>query len=141
MAMMRALVVEDEPANRDFFMRLIAQAGFDAQGAATGEEALRCARAIPDLTLVMVDLQLPDFAGLELVIELRALLPDTLLLVATMRDEPSLIAQAFENGCDVFLVKPHGFMELYKRLKGLPESREQLLGLIMDQYGPRPYMF
>lgn len=134
-----ALVVEDEPANQDFFMRLITQAGFSVQGAPTAAEALEAAKAQPELGLVAVDLQLPDMPGLELISELRALLPEALLVVLTMWDEPAMITEAFGNGCDVFLVKPHGFMELYQRLKGLPETRSELCRAIIDQYGLRPY--
>ncbi len=135
----RALVVEDEPANQDFLVRLIAQAGFDVQGADSGAAALRIAAETPDLALVATDLQLPDMHGIDLVGQLRALLPDSLLLVATMWDEPAMIADAFKRGCNVFLVKPHGFMELFRRLKEFPDSRADLDNLLIDQYGPRAY--
>jgi len=48
---------------------------------------------------------------------LRAEYPDSLLVMATMHDDRTLIDQAFVAGVDVFLVKPHGFMELYRRLQ------------------------
>lgn len=136
---MQALIIEDEPANQDFLVRLIAQAGFDVQGVQTGEAAIAYAREHPALDLVVTDLELPDMPGLDLAEQLRALLPEALLMVATMWDEPSMIERAFAIGCDVFLVKPHGFMELFKRLSGLPASRDQLTRLLIDQYGPRPY--
>jgi DNA-binding response OmpR family regulator len=139
MAVCCALVVEDEPANQDFLVRLITQAGFDVSGAHNGESALRIARELPNLQLVATDLELPDISGLDLVTQLRAFVPDALILVASMWDEPKMIATAFANGADVFLVKPHGFMELYKRLKGWPDSRTMLTRLLIDQYGPRPY--
>ena len=135
-----ALVVEDEPANQDFFVRLITQAGFSVQGAPTAAAALEVARTQPDLCLAAVDLQLPDMPGLDLIRELRGLLPEALLMVLTMWDEPAMITEAFGNGCDVFLVKPHGFMELYQRLKGLPDTRDELCRVIIDQYGLRPYV-
>ncbi len=134
-----ALVIEDEPANQDFFVRLFRQAGFEVCAATTGQEALALAHQMPDLMLVAVDLQLPDVPGLELVEQLRGLLPGALLLVTTMWDEPDMISRAFENGCDVFLVKPHGFMELFRRLRELPAGRDQLTRVVIDQYGLRPY--
>ncbi len=140
MAALCALVIEDEPANQDFLVRLITLAGFEVQGASTGEEALRIARETPQLTLVATDIQLPDISGLDLIAQLRDLLPEALLLVASMWDEPAMIARAFDSGCDVFLVKPHGFMDLYQRLKGLPDSRPQLCHVLIDQYGCRPYL-
>lgn len=139
MASLRALVIEDEPANQDFLVRLISMAGFEVQGAATGEEALRYARELSNLTLIATDLQLPDVTGMDLVVKLRELQPDALLLVATVWDEPSRINLAFASGCDIFLVKPHGFMALFQRLKTLPEGRDQLKRIIIDRYGLRPF--
>lgn len=135
----RALVVEDEPANQDFFVRLIAQAGFEVCGVASAAEALQMVQARPGLAVVAIDLQLPDMSGLELLAELRAQLPDALLMVATMWDEPAMIAEAFTAGCNVFLVKPHGFMTLYQHLKDLTTNRAALERVVIDQYGMRPY--
>jgi hypothetical protein len=59
--------------------------------------------------------------------------------MATMLDERSLMEQAFANGCNVFLVKPHGFMELFRRLQEIGPDPEQLNRMIIDQYGPRPF--
>lgn len=134
----RLLVVEDEPANRDFLIRLMTQAGFkQVIGARDGASAL-AAIAEAECAVVIVDIQLPDISGLELVRTLHEHNPSTVLVVASMWDEPRMIAQAFEAGCSVFMVKPHGFMELYKRLKTWP-AHEQLQNLLIDQYGPRPY--
>ncbi len=134
-----ALVVDDEPANRDFLERLLRQADFKVTGAATGAEALRAARAVPQLGLALIDMELPDATGLEIITTLRAENPEALLIMATMHDDRSLMAQAFKVGVDVFLVKPHGFMELYRRLKEVDSNMSALRRLIIDQYGPRPY--
>ena len=134
----KVLVVEDEPANRDFLMRLITQAGFDVIGARDGASALTAVQEAP-CVMVVLDIQLPDVSGLDLVRTLHADYPETVLVVASMWDEPRMIAEAFEAGCSVFLVKPHGFMELFKRMKTWRENPEALSNLLIDQYGPRPY--
>lgn len=134
-----ALVIDDEPANRDFVERLLQTAQFKVSGASTGAEGLRIARAIPELALALVDQQLPDATGLEIIMTLRAENPEALLVMATMHDDRALIDQAFAAGVDVFLVKPHGFMELYRRLQEVDSNTALLRSLIIDQYGPRPY--
>ncbi len=134
-----AVVVDDEPANRDFLERLLQQADFKVTGASTGAEALRAARAVPQLALALVDMELPDSTGLDVIKTLRAENAEALLIMATMHDDRSLISAAFKAGCDVFLVKPHGFMELYRRLKEVDSNTVALRRLIIDQYGPRPY--
>lgn len=133
-----ALVIDDEPANRDFLMRLLEQAKLKVRGASTAAEALQIIKEFKNLTLIVIDNKLPDMDGVELLCQLRPQYPNARLIMATMLDERALMAKAFDNGCDVFLVKPHGFMELFRRLQ-LPSSDENLKRLVIDQYGPRPY--
>jgi CheY-like chemotaxis protein len=136
-----AVVVDDEPANRDFLVRLLEQAKMKVHGASTGAEALQILKNVENLTLIVIDNKLPDVDGVELLCQLRPKYPAARMVMATMLDERSLMAKAFENGCDVFLVKPHGFMELFRRLQmpSLPGNEDNLKRLIIDQYGPRPY--
>ena len=134
-----ALVIDDEPANRDFLVRLLQTANFKVIGAESGAEGLKAVKSVPELALALVDQQLPDSSGLEVIQKLRADNPEALLIMATMHDDRPLIDQAFSIGIDVFLVKPHGFMELYRRLKEVDLDTSLLRRLIIDQYGPRPY--
>jgi DNA-binding response OmpR family regulator len=134
-----ALVLDDEPANRDFLERLLQTAGFKVTGAATGADGLRIARSFPELALALVDHELPDAKGLEIISKLREENPESLLVMATMHDDRTLIDEAFNVGADVFLVKPHGFMELYRRLQEIDSNTALLRQVVIDQYGPRPY--
>ncbi len=133
-----ALVVDDTPANRDFLERLLTQARFTVRSADCGQAALKSVKEGEKLTLAVVDMQLPDVNGLQLTVELRERYPDALIVIATMYDERSLMDRAFQKGCNVFLVKPHGFMELFKRLttNNLDDLCQQK-NLVIDQYGPR----
>ena len=140
MSKKQALIVEDTAANRMFFERLLMQAGFEVVGVETGQAALEQAEAMDNLHLAVLDMEIPDINGLELTVRLRKQYPDACIIIATMHDERSLMQSAFDKGCDVFLVKPHGFMELFKRLTtegsaGLHANRP----LIIDQFGPRPF--
>lgn len=136
----KALILEDTAANRMFFERLLSQAGFEIIAAETGQEAIEKLTGEDTLALAILDMEIPDITGLEMTDRLRKRYPDTCIVVATMHDERSLMQSAFDKGCDVFLVKPHGFMELFKRLTGggshgLHENRP----LVIDQYGPRKF--
>jgi DNA-binding response OmpR family regulator len=134
-----AVIVDDEPANRDFLERLMQMAGFKVSGASNRADALHAMRAVPELAMAIIDHELPDATGVELLSEIRAENPEALLIMATMHDHRELIDLAFEFGADVFLVKPHGFMELYRRLQEVDSDTSLLRRLVIDQYGPRPY--
>jgi len=140
-----AVVVDDEPANRDFLVRLLEQAKFTVEGAVSGKQTLEIAERLGEqVKLVMVDQVLPDIKGIELLRTLRKKLPDAKLVMATMHDELNMMREAFGAGCTAFLVKPHGFMELFKRVQNVTEDTDcldDLDGLIFDQLGPRPWRY
>jgi DNA-binding response OmpR family regulator len=134
-----ALVVDDEPANRDFLKRLLEQAAFTVTAADCSKSALASAHTADGLALVVIDWELPDTTGLVLLKSLRAEQPGLTLIMATMHDDRAKVSEAFAAGCDVYLVKPHGFMELYRRLREAEHDPTLLKQIIIDQYGPRPY--
>ncbi|MBZ0306573.1 MAG: response regulator [Anaerolineae bacterium] len=135
-----AVVVDDEPANRDFLERLIQQAKYQTRGASSGLEARDImAKLEYPPTVILIDSELPDVKGVDLVAEFRQKYPTTKLIMATMLDDREVIHKAFDNGCDVFLVKPHGFMELFKRLQRLSTDANALNRLIIDIYGTRDF--
>jgi len=133
-----ALVVDDVGANREFVVRLLSGAKFKVISGSTGKAALDLIVLQDDLPMAIVDMKLPDMSGLDLVVELRKKFPKSYLVVASMYDERSTMDKAFAAGCNVYLVKPHGFMELFKRLQ---QSELTALcadpPLVIDQYGPR----
>ncbi len=135
-----ALAVDDASANREFLERLLGGANFKVLSAGTGYGALKAITDLNHLTLAMVDMKLPDMTGLDLVKQLRQRFPAAYLVIATMYDERSVMEDSFAAGCNVFLVKPHGFMELFQRLMST-EIETMCAGpqLIIDQYGPRHF--
>jgi CheY-like chemotaxis protein len=135
-----ALIVEDTAANRIFFERLLQQAGFEVTGVESGHDALQKMNESDTWSLALIDMEIPDISGLELTLRMRERCPQACIVVATMHDERSLMQSAFDKGCDVFLVKPHGFMDLFKRLttEGTVRIHENR-PLVVDQYGPRVF--
>lgn len=135
-----ALIIDDTDANRIFFERLIKQAGFDVVSSANAKGGLSRVMNLDTLPLAIVDMQVPDMNGLEITTRLRTKFPDACIIVATMHDERSLIDSSFSKGCNVFMVKPHGFMELFKRLTAVGvEGLIEAGPMVFDQYGPRTY--
>ena len=135
-----ALVVDDTEANRIFFERLLSQANYSVHGYGEGKAALNAISEMDHLELAVVDMEMPGISGLQLVKHFRARFPKSCIVIATMHDERSLMASAFEKGCNIFLVKPNGFMDLFGLLtsKSLQEICEQS-PLVIDQHGLRPF--
>jgi two-component system cell cycle response regulator len=68
----RILIVEDNPNSLELMSYLLGTRGHRGLSARTGEEALRLARA-ESVDLVLLDLQLPDVDGYQVLRQLRAM--------------------------------------------------------------------
>lgn len=102
----RAVLVDDHPVVRMGYARLLDQAGDIAVvGEADDGEAAYALVPRVDPDVVVTDLSLPGFGGLELVRRLRARDPDLRILVFTMHESPVLVRRALEFGASGFLAK------------------------------------
>jgi putative two-component system response regulator len=121
----RIVVVDDEPANCRFLERLFAGAGAaEVTSTSDSREAVGlCDRLDPDL--ILLDLHMPNFSGMQILSELRksrpagAYLPVIVLTGDTSREARE---RAFENGARDFLTKPLDAMEVLLRSRNLIES-------------------
>src|SRR3989442_941783 len=64
------LVVDDDPASRALLRRYLTGHGFDITDAANGAEALALLKT-QDFDLVLLDVEMPDVGGLDVLRELR----------------------------------------------------------------------
>ena len=66
------LVVEDEEINREILKEML-QDGFDVVLAENGREALECISSRSEmLSLILLDLNLPDSSGLDILRQIKA---------------------------------------------------------------------
>lgn len=114
----RILVVDDNAVMRDFFQRLLTP-HYEVITVCDGQAALEAAHLFtPDL--ILTDIAMPGFDGIELVRRLRAdaktqTLPIILLSARTDEDLRILGLQA---GADDYMVHPIGARELLARVNG-----------------------
>jgi len=109
------LVVEDDDAIATGLLRVLDSLGYAVRRATRGREAL--AAAGPDVSLVLLDLGLPDIDGLEVCRRLRAAHPALAILILTARDQEVDIVAGLDAGADDYLVKPFKLAELLARVR------------------------
>jgi two-component system, OmpR family, KDP operon response regulator KdpE len=114
-AVIRVLVVDDEPAIcRALAVNLKAR-GYDVDVAADGAQALVAAAARhPDL--VLLDLGLPKMSGLEVIAGLRGWSNVPIIVLSARETEPDKVA-ALDAGADDYVTKPFGMDELMARIR------------------------
>ena len=116
---MRVLVVEDEERlahNVAAILRDNALCAVDL--APDGEEGLFMARSSP-YDLVILDLMLPKFNGLQVLKGLRAEGYQSPILILTARDEKDIVVKLLNAGADDYLTKPFDLGEFVARCKAL----------------------
>lgn len=109
------LVVDDEPSLQDVLATSMRFLGYDVSVAATGRAAV--AAAIdhePDL--VILDVMLPDFDGLEVMRRIRAAGLDCGVVFLSARDTPADKIAGLTAGGDDYITKPFGLEELAARV-------------------------
>jgi two-component system KDP operon response regulator KdpE len=111
----RILVVDDEPQILRALQTALRGAGYDVEGAATGDEALTKAAARPP-EAVILDLVLPDRSGVEVCRELRGWSRAPILILSAVGEEGEKVA-ALDAGADDYVTKPFGIEELLARLR------------------------
>ena len=103
----RVLVVDDTEGNRYATARILRGAGFEVSEASTGHEALDAMRTLPDV--LVLDVNLPDMTGFEVVERLRA--DATGATVPVLHMSASFTtnadrARGLEGGADAYLTHP-----------------------------------
>lgn len=111
------LLVEDHEVARDTTAKLLESEGARVQTAETGREAIRMLAA-GDYEILLLDLNLPDFEGTEILRSLQVAKPPTLrcVLVVTGDVRPERIDEVKALGANDLLPKPVNMERLRKAL-------------------------
>jgi two-component system chemotaxis response regulator CheY len=121
---MLALVVDDSRAMRMILRRIMAEQGYEVVEAADGQEALDVLEggARPDVALI--DWNMPNVDGLELVTRIRknSEWRSITLMMVTTESEYDQIVRALAAGAHEYVIKPFTPEAIVEKL--------QLLGLV-----------
>jgi len=122
----RILVVEDEESIRRFISLNLSAVGYEVGEADTGEKALAMlCFFIPDV--IVLDLMLPGISGLEVCQRIRAMMPQTFVIMLTAKSQDTDKILGLELGADDYLVKPFNPFELIARIKAMLRRRTHLM--------------
>jgi DNA-binding response OmpR family regulator len=117
-AALRILLVEDDPAMARLIQQVLHAHGFTSSThVATGHAALVSAA---DADVVLLDQQLPDVSGLEVLEALRGRAQPPSVVLVTGHGNESFAAKALRQGADDYLAKDSAFADL------LPQVMERV---------------
>jgi DNA-binding response OmpR family regulator len=113
---MRLLIVEDEERVASFLEKGLRAHGYTVEWVRTGQAALR-RLTDPGISLVILDLGLPDLDGLDVLDNLRQRGSAIPVLVLSARGRIGDRVKGLNLGADDYLGKPFAFEELLARVR------------------------
>src|SRR5436305_6970378 len=126
----RILLVDDHPLTRSALSALLRQNGFDVAGEATdGSEAIDAARRLePDL--ILLDLSMPGFDGLQALPHLRDAAPECEVVVLTASETEDNLLAAIRAGAAGYLLKSEPPGRIVEFLRGVVRGEAALSGSV-----------
>jgi two-component system chemotaxis response regulator CheY len=103
-----ALVIDDSRAVRIIIGNILREAGLEVVEAANGLEALAQMERHPDVGLMLVDWNMPEMNGLDLIRAVRArpTCDAVRILMVTSEAQGEQVTRALDAGANEYLMKP-----------------------------------
>ncbi|MFP1645676.1 response regulator transcription factor CtrA [Pontitalea aquivivens] len=115
---MRILLVEDDPTTSRSIELMLTHANLNVYCTDLGEEGIDLAK-LYDYDLILLDLNLPDMNGHEVLRQLRLAKVDTPILILSGADDTDNKIKGFGFGADDYMTKPFHREELVARIHAI----------------------
>jgi DNA-binding NarL/FixJ family response regulator len=139
MERVRVLLVDDHALFREGLAGIInSQADMQVVGEANdGLEAFVKAQELkPDL--ILMDVQMPGMDGIEAVRQIKQVLPETIIVMLTVRGDDNMLFEALKNGAQGYLLKEirsPGLLEMLRgALRGEAALSPNLAGRVLSEF-------
>ena len=114
----RALVVDDESSISDLVSIALKYEKFEVRTASSGRDAVAAAKDF-DPDVIVLDIMLPDFDGIEVMKRIRSEQKDIPVLFLTAKDDVKDRIAGLTAGGDDYVTKPFSIEELVARIRGI----------------------
>jgi len=106
--MSKAMVIDDSRAIRMILAGILGELGYEVRQAINGKDALAQAEQNTDLSLFLVDWNMPEMNGLEFVQHVRkdARFAGVPVMMVTTETEINQVMKALEAGANEYVMKP-----------------------------------
>jgi DNA-binding NtrC family response regulator len=121
----RILIIDDERPILLTLEALLGRHGFETETAATAAAGLKALTNKP-VSLVLLDLQLPDVQGLEILDQIKAQRPETPVIILTAHDTLNNAIESIKRGAYHFISKPYAPEELLSLIEKALEKQSLL---------------
>ncbi len=118
----KILVVDDELSMREFLEIMLTKEGYRVQTAVNGKKALDLAeREVFDLAII--DIRMPKMDGIETLIRLKEISPETVILMITAYASTDTAIRAMKQGAYDYITKPFKIEEIKMTIQKALEKK------------------
>ena len=116
----RVVLADDQPALRQIIRKILSgrrelEVVGEAGDGVTLLHQLRDSDSLPQM--VILDISMPNMAGIETARQLRTLFPSIKVLILTVHAESEYVSQAFTAGAAGYLLKHEADTELFRAIR------------------------
>jgi len=101
----KVLVIDDSDMVRHFHSNILKSAGFDAEGAIDGMDALEKSLKT-SYSIMLCDLNMPRMDGITFIKEYRKSGKETPIIIITTQEEAENRKKGFASGANLYITKP-----------------------------------
>ena len=112
------LIIDDDPGVRKMLSTVLEDAGYLIEAVAEGKDAIKACSKTP-FDVALVDIELPDTKGTELIAKLKKLQPRIITIIVTGRPSVENAIKAVNEKADAYLTKPIEVTELLSTIAKL----------------------
>ncbi|MEO0236526.1 MAG: sigma-54 dependent transcriptional regulator [candidate division WOR-3 bacterium] len=111
----RILIVEDDKLALDLLVNFLKKEGYECRGATTAQDALNLMDNL-SFDLVLLDIRLPDFSGVELLGRIKELNPIIPIIMVSALSDVDVVVETLKKGAEDYIVKPVILDDLVKKI-------------------------
>lgn len=115
---MRILIVEDEKDLCQMIAKSLKESGYEVDIAYNGNEAMELLD-VENYDLIVLDLNLPEIDGMEILEEFRTFNQDTKIIILSARSQIKDKVEGLDKGANDYISKPFHLDELEARIRSL----------------------
>mgnify|MGYP001809983682 CR=1 FL=1 len=121
----KILVVDDEAVVIDFLERLLAREGFEVLTAGDGQQGFDVLEKHPDVSLILLDLMMPELDGTGMLDMLQVLQNPPPVIVLTAVSTSEQVERAIAAGAHDYITKPFEKEQLLEKIASVLDIKNE----------------
>ena len=110
------LVIDDDKETRNLFSTVLTDAGYLVEAVENGKQAIKLCKKGP-FDIALIDIELPDIKGTELLKTLRQIQPKMVKIIITGHPSIENAVKSVNEKAEGYLLKPVNIAEMLEMIK------------------------